>query len=100
MAGGTGILTFAEIKEGQLTPVARESIGVARKLADEKSWNVTTLLIGDSVGGFADDLIKFGSDKVITCDAPVLGKFLDESYCKIFAEVAEQEGSAVIIGGA
>jgi len=100
MAGGTGILTFAEIKDGQLTPVARESIGIARKLADEKSWKITTLLIGDGVSSLADDLIKIGSDKVITCESPALAKFLDESYCKIMAEVAVNEGAAVIIGGA
>lgn len=100
MAGGAGIVTFAELKEGNLTPVAREIVGVARKLADEKSWKVTTVLIGDNVSSLADELIKYGADKVIVCDNPALKGFLDESYCKILAEVAKSEDAAVIFGGA
>ena len=100
MAGGAGIVTFAEVKEGALTPVARETVGVARKLADEKSWKVTAVLIGDNVSSLADELIKFGADIVTVCENPALKGFLDESYCKILAEIAGAEDAAVILGGA
>ena len=100
MAGGAGILTFAELKEGKITPVSRQVVGMARKLADEKSWKVTSVLIGDSVSSLADDLIKIGADKVVVCEAPELADFIDESYCKILADVARSENAAVILGGA
>ncbi len=100
MAGGAGILTFAELKEGKITPVSRQVVGMARKLADEKSWKVTSVLIGDSVSPLADDLIKIGADKVVVCEAPELADFIDESYCKILADVAQSENAAVILGGA
>jgi electron transfer flavoprotein alpha subunit len=100
MAGGAGIVTFAELKEGRLTPVARETVGVARRLADEKSWKVTAVLIGDDVSSLADELIRFGADKVVVCDNPALKGFLDESYCKILAEIVKRENAAVILGGA
>ena len=100
MAGGAGILTFAEIRDGQPTPASRQAVGVARKLADGKSWKVTTVLIGHSISARADDLIGLGADKVIICDAPELADYSDESYCKILAEAAKNENSAVILGGA
>lgn len=100
MAGGTGILTFAETKEGRLAPVAKEAVGVARKLADEKSWKVTTVLIGDNVKSFVEGLVKVGADKVMVCQSPQLANFIDESYCKILASVAHSEKPAVIFGGA
>ncbi len=100
MAGGAGILTFTEIKEGGITPVSRQVVGVARKLADEKSWRVTSVLIGDSISPLADDLIRIGADKVVVCEAPELTDFIDESYCKILADVAGSENAAAILGGA
>ena len=100
MAGGVGIVTFAEIKDGALTPVAKQAVGTARILANEKSWKVTSVLIGDGISQLADELIKSGADKVITCEAPALGGYLDESYCKILADVINAENAAVVLGGA
>jgi electron transfer flavoprotein alpha subunit len=100
MSGGAGILTFVELKEGELTPVSRQVVGIARKLADEKSWKVTSVLMGDSVSPLADDLIKIGANKVIICEAAELADFIDESYCEILADVARSEDTAVILGGA
>jgi len=100
MADGFTILTFAEIKEGKLAPIAREAVGVARKLADEKSGRVIAALIGDQVASMADQLISLGADKVIVFESPALNAFIDESYCKILAEIISAEGARVVIGGA
>jgi len=100
MAGGVGILTFAEIKDGKLTLPSRQAVGVARKLADQKSWKVTSVLIGHAVASLGDELIGIGADKVIACDSPALKDFSDESHCKIIADAAKSEGAAVILGGA
>ena len=100
MAGGTGIVTFAETKDGKLTPVAREAVGAARKLADEKSFKVISVLIGDGISSLADDLIKIGADKAVICENPALAGYLDESYCKILVDISKSEDAAVILGGA
>jgi len=100
MATGAGILTFAEVKDGKPTPASRQAIGAARKLADAKSWNVTTVVIGNSVSSLADELISLGADKVVICDSSELADYSDESFCKILADVAASESSAVILGGA
>lgn len=100
MAGGAGILTFVETQQGKLTPPSRQAVGVARKLADSKSWKVTSVLIGHEIRSLADELISIGADKVIICDSAQLKDFSDESYCKILADMAKSESAHVILGGA
>lgn len=95
-----GILTFAEVKDAKLAPVAKEVVGAARKLADQKSWKVTSVAIGDKIAPLADELIKLGADKVVICESPTLADFVDESYSKIIADIAKSETPLVIMGGA
>ena len=84
MADAFTILTFAEIKDGKATPAAREAIGVARKLADEKSARVTAVIIGHDITAVSKQLISIGADKVINCESQSLLYFLDESYSKTY----------------
>jgi electron transfer flavoprotein alpha subunit len=100
MAGAPGILTFAEVKEGKLAPVGKEVVGAARRLADQKLWKVSTVLIGDNVKLLADELIKVGADRVITCEAPMLAGFVDEAYCGVLADIVKGEDIPVVLGGA
>jgi len=99
MVGG-GILTFAEVKEGKLSSVARQAVGIGRKLADEKGLKLSSVLIGDKVSPLADELIKLGADMVIIFESPKIANFVDESYAKIMADVAASGKPSAIIGGA
>jgi electron transfer flavoprotein alpha subunit len=100
MAGDIGILTYSEVKDGKLAPVAKEIVGAARKLADQKSGTVTSIIIGDKVASLADELIRYGADKVIVCESPALADFVDESYAKIILDVVQEQKPKVILGGA
>lgn len=100
MAGVSGMLTFAEVKEGKLSSAARQAVGLARKMATEKGGKVASVLIGDKVSGLADELIKIGADKVIVFDSPKLAHFVDESYAKIMADVARSGNATAIFAGA
>ncbi|MCD6162297.1 MAG: electron transfer flavoprotein subunit alpha/FixB family protein [candidate division Zixibacteria bacterium] len=98
MAGG--ILAIAELKGTKIAPVAKQVIGTARKMADEKGLNVAVAVIGNNVGNLSDTLIKLGGDVVYVCDSPEVENFVDESYAKILAEIAAKESPKVILGGA
>ncbi len=100
MAGGSGILTFAETKDGRLSSAARQAVGIARKMADVKSWRVASVLIGEGIAGLADELIALGTDRVIIVESPKLKHFSDESYTRIMADVARSGNAAAVIGGA
>lgn len=98
MAGG--ILTFAELKGGEIAPVTKQVIGVARQMADEKGLTVETVTMGKDIGSVADTLVKLGADTIYICDSPEVEYFIDESYAKIIADIVEIESPRVIIGGA
>ncbi|MCP4580017.1 MAG: electron transfer flavoprotein subunit alpha/FixB family protein [candidate division Zixibacteria bacterium] len=98
MAGG--ILMVAELKGTEIAPITKQVVGTARKLADEKGLSVSAVAIGKDIGGAADSLIKLGADTVYVCDSPDIENFIDESYAKIIADVAEQDSPKVILGGA
>lgn len=100
MPGGERILTFAEIRDNQLTPIAREAAGAARKLADSKGWRVTTVLIGDNIKELAAELIAAGADKVVVCQSPKVANYNDEIYCGILSDIVKSESPSVILGGA
>jgi len=100
MAGGAGILTFAEIKDGKLAPAAKEAVGTARNMADAKGWKVTSVIMGENLSALAEQLVKLGADKVLIFDSPKLANFMDESYAAIMAETSKSENAAVILGGA
>jgi electron transfer flavoprotein alpha subunit len=98
MAGG--ILTFAELKGGEIAPVTKQVIGVARQMADTKNLSVAAVAIGKDIGSVADKLIKLGANTVYICDSHEVEYFIDESYTKIIVDIAKNEAPKVIIGGA
>jgi len=98
MAGG--ILAIAELKGSQLAAISRQVLGVARKMADEKSLDVTAVVIGKGIDDAATELIKLGADKIYACDSSEVEHFIDENQTKIISEVAEREQPKAIFGGA
>jgi len=95
-----GILVFAELKGGELAPVAKQSLAAARKLADAKRLEVAAVCIGKNIEAVAGELIRYGVDAAYYCDAVELEHFIDESYAKIMAEIAALVRPRLIIGGA
>ncbi len=95
-----GILVFAELKDGKLAPVAKQSLTAAGKLAQAKGLEVTAVCIGKNIEAAAGDSIKCGAAAAYYCDAAELEHFVDESYAKIVAEIAAKTQPRLIIGGA
>lgn len=98
MAGG--ILFIAEMKGTELAPISKQVVGAARKMADAKGLDAIGVVIGKDITRAAEPLVRLGADTVYICDAPELEFFIDESYAKVAAEIAENEKPKVILGGA
>lgn len=95
-----GFLVFAETANNQVAPLAKQALGTARALADNKGLSVAVILIGNNISSAAETLIKLGADKVYHCQAPELENFLDESYSKIIIDAVKRESAKYIMGGA
>ena len=60
-----GVWVFAEQRDGKLQGVAIELLGEGRKIADELGTELSAILLGHNVDDLAEELIKYGADKVI-----------------------------------
>jgi len=96
-----GILTFAEVNEGELAKVALEMLSVGRKIADKRGTKLASVLIGgNGVNKHARTLINHGSDIVYYIEHDELFHFHDELYSEALKKLMEEVKPEVFIGGA
>ena len=87
--GSRGILTWAEITNGNVSRPSLELLSPARKLATQlgNETKVMTLLIGKNVQPLAQTLIEHGADEVIMVDDEKLEEYLVLPFSDIFEQV-------------
>ncbi len=87
--GSRGILTWAEITNGNVSRPSLELLSPARKLATQlgNDTKVMTLLIGKNVQPLAQTLIEHGADEVIMVDHQKLEEYLVLPFSDIFEQV-------------
>ena len=64
MSDSKGVMILAEVIEGKLSGTAGELLGCGRKLADDLGQELSAVLIGSEVSGFAQEVASLGADKV------------------------------------
>ena len=87
--GARGILTWAEITNGNVARPSLELLTPARNLANQlgNDTKVMTLIIGKDVQAFAQTLIEHGSDEVILVEDDRLEEYLVLPFSSIFEQV-------------
>ena len=90
--GASGILTWAELANGEITRPSLELLTPARNLANslESGTKVTTLLIGSKVEHLAKELIYHGSDEVIVVDDERLEEYRILPFSSIFEQIIKK----------
>ena len=86
-AEGTGVWVFAEQREGVVAGVSFELLGAGRQLADRLETELSAVLFGASAVA-ADELIKWGADKVFLCEDSKLAGFNDEPYADLLSRLS------------
>lgn len=99
LSGYKGVWVFAERKCGQLANVSLELLGAGRKLADDLNVKLSAVLIGNDES-YANTLISYGADEVLSIIDPSLESFNDESYCDIFVQLINIYKPEIILMGA
>ena len=96
-----GIFVFAQQVDNELSPIAFELIGEAGRLAENlEEKTVTAVLLGKDVKGLADDLAKYGADRVIVVDDPALETYMTEPYAQALTAVIEEYKPEIMLVGA
>jgi len=95
-----GIWVFVERANESAARVSLELLGKGRTLAEELGVDLTAILIGRGVSGFAEELTTYGADRVIIADSPVAKEYRTEVYTDIIVEQALRERPEILLIGA
>ena len=100
LADYSGVMVYAEQKNGIVMPIAFEILSKARELADDLGNDVTAVLLGNNFDKQSEELIHFGADKVIVVDDAFLENFLDEPYTQAMSYVVNKYKPEIVLSGA
>ncbi len=95
-----GIWVLAEQQQGRLADVGLELLGKARELGEQRSEEVSALLLGHGVDELAKTLFRFGADRVYLLQDPLLEKYTTEGYTQALAELVTRHQPAILLLGA
>ncbi len=94
-----GVCVFADCAGGKMHRVTYELCGKAKELAAVTGHPVYALLIGHNVADKAQNLLRYGADKVFVYDHPDLAEFRIEPYTAAFYDFIEKyKPSSVLVG--
>lgn len=91
------VLVLGETREGALRNVSFEAIAAAKKISG--GGEVVSVLIGDAVADFGNELIAYGADRVVTVEHPHLKSYTSDGYGQAFMAVVEQENPEGLVFG-
>ncbi len=94
------IFVFVEQVEHKIMGVSYELIGEGKKLAQDLNAKVIAVLMGNNVSDLAGKLARYGADKVIIVDDPVLETYMTEPYTKALAAVVNNYKPEIVLFGA
>ncbi len=92
------VLVFAETRDGELRPVAREAVTAGRELADALGGTVDAFLLGPpGTGEKAADLGTVGADRVFVAEDPGFALYAPEATVRMCEDLAGREEYAAIV---
>ncbi|MGD1972016.1 MAG: electron transfer flavoprotein subunit alpha/FixB family protein, partial [Desulfobacterales bacterium] len=80
--------------------VSLEVVSEGRRLADGLGTELTTVLLGSGVDGLAEELKKYGPDKILVADDAGLADYTTDAYSNVLTDLVQSSDPAVIIMGA
>ncbi len=94
-----GIWVFAEQRNGKVAEVALELLGVGRRLAETKKTELVAVLFG-STEEEAEELIRWGADRVLHCPDPIFEHFNDDPYVELLTQLIRDRKPEIVLAGA
>ncbi|HMK42608.1 MAG TPA: electron transfer flavoprotein subunit alpha, partial [Dissulfurispiraceae bacterium] len=99
LSGYKGVWIFAEQRHGKVAGVSYELLGIGRKLADERKTSLTAVLFGAD-GNEANELIRWGADRVLHAQDPVFETFNDEPCSQLMTRLIKAQKPEIVLAGA
>jgi len=94
-----GVWVFAEQRDGVVSRVSFELLGLAQGLAEELNQELSAILLGYEVDHVAEQLKEFGAQNIYLAQHRLLSHYQTNPYAKVISEmVAEHRPSIFLIG--
>ncbi|MGM0608577.1 MAG: FAD-binding protein [Candidatus Muiribacteriota bacterium] len=94
------IWVVAEFEEDKIKNVTLELISCARKLADEKKYDVNVLCIGKNIKEMSSHLGRYGADKVVIVDSDSFASYETLTYSHVVSEISKKYKPDIVLFGA
>lgn len=95
-----GVFAIAEQRDGELRKVSFETVSEGRRVADGLGAELTAVVLGSGIDGLAEELKKYGPDKILIGDDPALADYTTDAYTNVLVEFIQSSDPAVVITGA
>jgi electron transfer flavoprotein alpha subunit len=95
-----GVLAITEQRDGELRKVSLEAVSEGRRIADGLGADLTAVVLGSGIEGLAEELKKYGPDKICVADDPALADYTTDAYANILSSLIQSADPAVVILGA
>ena len=97
--GASGILTWAEVVNGQISRPSLELLTPAKNLANDLGNNtkVITLIIGENLGNLPQELIAHGADEVVVVDDERLKEYRILPFATTFEQVIKDKNPEIAL---
>jgi len=94
------VAIFVEQKDGEVASVSYEMLGAGRALADALGEKLVAVVLGHEMQSAAEELVKYGADRVVYMDGPDLANFQDDAYAQTVSEFIDREKPTIVLAGA
>ena len=95
-----GVFVFLEQADGALEDSSLEVLGKGREIADRLGVAVTGGILGEGIGGLAEDCARRGAHVVLAADSPLLKDFTAEAYTDVVAGMVKDRDPDMLLIGA
>lgn len=100
MSGKGGVFVFIEQTDGVLEDASLEVLGKGREIADRLGVTLTGAILGEGVGGLAEQCARRGAHVVLVGDSPLLKDFTAEAYTDVVAGMVRSLDPDMLLIGA
>ncbi len=100
MANSGGVFVFLEQTDGILEDSSMEVLGKGREIADRLGVTVTGVVLGEDVGGLAEEGARKGAHVVLMADSPFLKNFTAEAYTDVVERMVRAKDPDMLLIGA
>ena len=99
-AEGDGVFVFLEQTDGVLEDSSLEVLSKGEEIAEQLGVRVTGAVLGEGVGGLAEECARRGAHVVLVADSPLLRNFTAETYTEVVAKMVKAKDPGMLLIGA